>query len=964
MRGESQALDTNLCLTAGAGAGKTRRLVQTYLDLLQGTGHAKPLDPEQIVAITFTERAADEMRTRVMGQVAQMASEGGRGRDWQELLARLEWAPISTIHGFCAAILREFGTSLGLDPDFQVMDADQFSDLLAQIIGDLLREALAGTDLSPNLARLLRHYSFSGDFGLPGILASIYAALSTMGASPKQARQRTAQAHAQALETAPGLVQDLGRIIPSLPEELQARKINPETQYGRKMLELGQKWPELAQDLLGDPLHQSALAQMDELCKGNWSKAKDLKDQIRQTLDLLLSLRPVPAAAALADDLLVLVQEVSQRVDTELHRLAALSFDHLLLGTRELLLHDRQALQELRGRWQALLIDEYQDVNPVQGQIAYLLAGMAQPPGWEPRQGDQVPKLMVVGDRKQSIYAFRGADVGLFSRTMAEFESGAEAGQVQALPNNFRSCHQLVEFFNRLFGQVFEHTAAPYPESEVFVRFRPDDEQQPARSHPQGLYGHPLEIIKIPGPEDLPLAAWRELEAKALARYLKYLVEDKKVPPGHIAVLFRRLTQVKVYEQALSQAGIDYYTVRGQGYYGCQEISDLLMALKVVLQPGDDLALASFLRSPLAGLSDESLLCLCYAQPPQRMRLSLALEQEAVLPEGLGQSQQRRWQRACRLIKGLTQMARRLQPAELLEYLLEATDLIPILLPTPGGEQKAANIRKLIEMARDPEPGQAQGAEAFCARLQALVESPPQEAQAPLMGEEAQVVRFITVHQAKGLQFPVVVLPDLAGQQRQGDRLPPPGPGGLVGIAPRDPATHHTQKTSIYNELRDRERASQDAEIARLFYVACTRAEEKLVFCLNQAKKQGPWGKWVQDMVRGDPLCREVDTESLPSSSAEKSSGLALSWPGLLPPEPGPKQEEGRVLVRRCLEPEPMPCHLVRLSVSAWEDWFKCPRLFYFTNILGLDLAALPALAAKDSQGPAYSARLGSLVHQ
>ena len=196
--------------------------------------------------------------------------------------------------------------------------------------------------------------------------------------------------------------------------------------------------PDCNKTLAVDPADLQAIQTLHPLCGGNWGKlANPLRKECRAALDDLSQLAHLPLATELTGLLLSLVRQLEERMRIELQRRAALGFDGLLLAGRSLVRDYPGVLKELRGRWQALLVDEYQDVNPVQGELVGLLAGLRQPPGYTADSHDPLPRLLVVGDRKQSIYGFRGAEVSLYARTMQEFEQGQ--GRVEALPNNWRS---------------------------------------------------------------------------------------------------------------------------------------------------------------------------------------------------------------------------------------------------------------------------------------------------------------------------------------------------------------------------------------------------------------------------------------------------------------------------------------------------------------------------------------------
>ena len=960
IRQEIQRFEHNFCVTAGAGAGKTTCLRDTYLELLE-----EGLKPGQIVAITFTEKAAEEMRARVVQAVA-VRTQKNASRNWRSLLTQVEWAPLNTIHSFCASLLREFGVLLELDPDFVVVDENEFATLLDEMIQDVLRGRLSSGDDA--LRRLLAHYPSQ----LTDYIGQAYHSLRTKGLSPSQARQDTSQTYEGAMATGDNLVDRIADSVRELHNICAEKEINWERPYGKKIHALLHRWSEFEVALRNDSSNRAVIKKLEGLTSGNWYGAKPARDIIHPAVKRLRSLSYVPQAAQLADDLLGLVAEVYEQVEQECRRRSWLSFDDLLLQCRDLLQNHPSVLAELRERWRVLMVDEFQDVNPVQGELVRLLAGLD-----ENTSDDSFPRLMIVGDRKQSIYAFRGADVTVFAKTMHEFPG--VGGEVAALKENFRSQPKLIQFFNRIFKQVFRDAEHIERAPLAFVDFSQDDIQEPGREHTKPADAL-VEVVEVADPNDdvdgkSAASDWRRLEAKAIASYLGRLIDDKAVPAGDIAVIFRRLTQVGVYEDAFRGAGLNFYTVRGRGFFDCQEVADLLLAMSALLTPQDNLALTGFLRSPMAGLSDEALLALAYPDGHTFRSLSDSINEAAPLPDWLGMEQSTRWRNTLRLFKTLVPTAKRMSPAELIECLLDTTGIVPVLMSTPLGEQKVANLRKLLETAREPQGALKGGVEGFLRGLKAMVESPSEDPQAPLLGEDAQVVRLLSVHQAKGLEFPIVILPDLdAGRGRAGGGLPI-SRDGVVGLKPRDPLTNKLIQTTVSQRLTDFQAAVEEAETARLFYVACTRAKERLVFFQTQAQRERSnpkgWVKWVEQFVRSDPETHIVTSAELGEPPTVEGQGIAFDWPDFIPPEPGEKDAEGAAIVKRVLEPEPLAPlenRVVRISVSGLENFFACPRLSIITRKFGLDTAALSQQSARhygpSSQPHLDPVALGSAVHK
>lgn len=945
------AFGQSLCVTAGAGAGKTTCLVDAYLGLLAGPDGGDGLDPRAILAITFTDKAAAEMRSRIVQAVQKRLSAGERPERWAAALPRLEWAPISTIHAFCADLLREHGHLLGLDPDFGILDQDEYDQLREEAVGDLLKAKLEARD--PGLAAALVHYRLQGQGQLDQALLAMTKAMSTSGLAWPEARARTAEAHREALVAKAEIVAEMDQAVQRLAGNIAAGLYPKNNKYFAKINKLVEIWPQISERIIDKPeMTAEDLAVLAGLVKGGWGKAKPERDVIAPAVNQLAGLGAVNEAAELAEDLLGLAEELATALDVELARRAALSFDHLLLLAVRLLEEHGPVREQLRERFGAVMVDEYQDINPVQGRLIELLAG----------QGDEQggPRLLLVGDRKQSIYAFRGAEVSLYNQTMVDF---AQKGGLVALAENFRSSHELVNFFNRLFEGVFIGTPSDEPAPAFGVAFSPDDCQTPAAPYP-GSLAKPVMVLdnRHLADEDALAAQWREVEAESLAAYITGLLQGG-VNPGDIVLLFRRLTQVTPYEEALRRAGSDYFTVRGAGLYDRQEIADISLALRALLDPGDSVALAGLLRSPMVGLSDEALLALTRPEAGAFVSVSEALQNRSSLPDWLGEQQQERWSRAIDLLARLSPMARRMSPADLIQELIESTDLDAVHMATEDGRQRAANLRKLIETARGPRAGLGRGVDNFAHGLARLVADPPQDAQAPLVGEEAQAVRLMTVHQAKGLEFNTVILPDLIWNTSRSPAGPQMDARGVLACQPFDPNSGERRSTPIVQQLRE-EAAERDlAEAARLFYVAVTRARQRLVFCLSGSKRAGIWHQWLQELVVGDPGVEMVRGELAQGGAAELTAP-AGQWPGWSPAEPGPESAAGQEIVQRIATRTPAAQARFLESVTGLGNWLKCPRQYILVRRMGLDTANLTKTSTNGDKASGGGAVLGSLVHR
>ena len=468
-----------------------------------------------------------------------------------------------------------------------------------------------------------------------------------------------------------------------------------------------------------------------------------------------------------------------------------------------------------------LLVDEFQDTDPVQSAILEHLAGTGYLGG----------RMFIVGDFKQSIYRFRGAEPKIFQQIRSRFP---EAGRLD-LTENFRSTAGILDFVNALFQGAFDGEdvppllpgrALPRTNDEPAVEFVWATEPKP-----------PLRDEKA----KVTVGEARRTEARWLARRLRqkldagWLVRDRDthqvrpVQPNDVALLFRALTDVGIYESALRDEGLDYYTIGGSAFYVQQEINDVINVLSAIEDPFDGVALAGALRGPFFGLSDNGL----YWLATYRQGLAEGLQQLEEIA-ALSSIDRERALRARRLLERWRGMKDKVPMAALIDRALDDSGYEASLLAEPLGDRKRANARKLVRMARDFDRQGGFTLAQFVAGLRSELRDPSREEQAATTDETGDCIRLMSVHRAKGLEFPVVVLPDL---NRKSSAEGPcatfdPELGLLVRPSKeREGLEEASEQESLgWRIYRARERREEEAEALRLFYVATTRARDLLVF--------------------------------------------------------------------------------------------------------------------------------------
>ncbi|HEX2476824.1 MAG TPA: 3'-5' exonuclease, partial [Lacipirellulaceae bacterium] len=504
-----------------------------------------------------------------------------------------------------------------------------------------------------------------------------------------------------------------------------------------------------------------------------------------------------------------------------------------------------------------LLVDEFQDTDQLQVDLVRALCG----------SGFDAGRLFFVGDFKQSIYRFRGAAPKVFRDLREQVD---ERGRMP-LNVNFRSQPAVLHFINALFCEAFTHSlplggraGEGVASGETYDQLRPSRKQitQP----PDVEFVWTIAPNKHSGQKGEAQKA-RQQEARALARRLAELLdpncsarpivdkeskEPRALRPGDVAILFRAMSDVHVYEEALREHGLEYYLVGGHAFYAQQEIYDVLNLLRAVASTADELSLAGVLRSPLFSLGDETLFWL--VESGGSLNAGLLAER---LPPQLSAEERAKTSAAAATIRALRALKERVPIATLLGEALDRTGYDAVLLAEFLGERKLANLHKLLERARAADAG-VTDLDGFITQLAQFIVREPKEPLAATLPEAADIIRLMTIHYAKGLEFPLVVVPDLdrPANIRQPCAALHPELGPLVPQPFDDENEKAATGMSLFAAL---DRAEELEERKRLLYVACTRAADYLILSSSLADFDKPRSDWMK--LIGDRF--ELDTGEL-----------------------------------------------------------------------------------------------------
>jgi ATP-dependent exoDNAse (exonuclease V) beta subunit len=815
-------LDTSFLVEASAGSGKTTLLVSRILAWVRSGRATLP----EIVAITFTEKAAAELRLRVREAVeaARPQAEAAERARLDQALADLELAPIRTIHAFCGDLLRQRPVEAGIDPGFRIAAPlegallfeetwERWLEPAAAEAPPALHEAVALGIPLDTLRELASVLVNERDLlaGLPAPLPEDFADLN---------RDVRARVRALAAAAPAGRRAEDDRLVRHLADLLgwveQTDSLAETEQIGAVLTEL--------------PLRRvSGVGAQTVWGKEPIARARAALTEMGDRVAAARAVRLHNVAAALARWLAGFVHAYGER----LARLGLLDFHDLLGKSRDLLRTRPDVRRDFQQRYRTLLVDEFQDTDPLQLEIAFFLA--EDPAGPPAPAWDQVRlapgRLFLVGDPKQSIYRFRRADIETYARARALV---AAQGEILSLHTNFRSVGRLLAAVNRLFESQMQppEDGAYQPAYAAVV---------PAPDAPEG--DGPL-VLEWPPETPAPASVdeRRAGEAAALAAVVRRAVGERGCPVrdprtgqprpvgfGDVVCLFRTLGGVALYEDAFRAAGVPYRTLGGRHYFARSEVGWALAALTAVEDPYDPVALVAALRSPFFGVPDGALLAHTTAGGRPSYLAPLPPESEHDLAP------------AWRVLRDLHARRVRESPAAIVEALYAETEVLATYALDPHGEQRVANLLRILDTARALEAAGRGTFRQLVRWLRAQDRGGYEESESPIVEEGDEVVRLMTVHSAKGLEFPVVILPDLEWDRGADSRrlwVDRRAEALELGVA-LGKVNDWEVETGNVADLREREQRRADAEQLRLFYVATTRARDHLVLPLLGGAPRG-----------------------------------------------------------------------------------------------------------------------------
>jgi ATP-dependent helicase/nuclease subunit A len=942
------SMPRNLVLAASAGTGKTHALVGVVVHLLVGGRAGGAVDPARIVATTFSRKAASEIRARVATEVERLANApassvyaaglreaiGARASDAElakrarKARARLPHARFGTLHSFATGIVQRYAVELGLGPGFELAtEADaraRADDAIARAFErrlgtetDALRalaEAAGGIErLVFSLRRILVQLE---EDGRPARALQI----DERDTAIVEANVRMLLEHARAVSGHPR-AEGAARELASAWDSGDGARIEEAAAALTGLSAAGKKTPELEAFFVfrGD-LPGSTNAERGRRLVRAWRARHSFREHATLVRDVLAEAE----------------EELAEAGRTR----ATLGFGEILRAARELLCRRPDVAEEVGSGIEALLVDEFQDTSRVQRDLLQLLWAR---PDARPAAGSIPPLsamrpggLLVVGDRKQSIYGFRGADVGVFAE-LAVGLAGAPAREALGIPvgvtwepqrpiadfyalrHNRRSISSILALANEFSARRFQIADPPPELFEIAYVPATEDLLVPPEREPPATSSTPattwLRVVPKGG------TSTRLEEALVIAERVRGLVSEGRAEFRDIAVLATTNGMLDAASFALAQSDVPY-VVAGKSFFRAREISDLAAMLALVFDPSDRLAMLEVLRGPWAGVHDETLLGLVQ---PGRGLVPASSWAEPPQPELVREEDRAALATVAGFVSAVGRCAGRLGAGAILREAVAACRLEAVLEAMPRGQQRVANVQKLLSMAdRHPD------ARSFLAWLADAKEQDLPESEAATFSDEDDAVRLLTVHASKGLDFKIVFVPEIGAGLPRTDRgvarvsLGAGDSPNVLSVRVADDSGLVLDPPS-YVRAYDLARRRERAERQRLAYVAVTRAAESLYFVggRNRESVLDPGASTlavVEALAAEHPELIATEETRVPAPEKRAAAPLATS-------------------VEAAADPDARPVpgwRVLPIAPTALADFDHCPRRFELVHLLGL----------------------------
>ncbi len=971
--------DRDLCVVAGPGSGKTHVLVERFANLV--IKHKVPIN--EILTLTFTEKAANEMKERA----ARSFEEKGMEKERQAI----ESAYLSTIHGFCSRLLRENAIEAGIDPQFRVMDELKAGRMKEQTLDDTFRKRTDEKTLETFLNSIFWKQTDPKKSRLKSFKENLI-----------QLHEKIRNACVPISENVntDDLTQDIVntcKIVESLINKIIAicsdKSLTPKTR--EKIDYVLEKWSasDLQNNIEGLLRGKEKSSQKEGFTLSLLNKVKaiqnsitlqvskevkgplgNLRDKLNNLIGLLVEVYSTSIKIVLRDFLVNFDTAYLERKKAE----GLIDFTDLEVETIKLLENSEHIASEIKRKFRYILVDEFQDISMLQKTLIDLI-----------RSKDN---LFVVGDAKQSIYGFRNADVEIFQN----IQKDSERESLVSLNENFRSRPQILDFINYVFNTLWSCRPASLEEDDI-ERTAPatDDTQQLKAGAEFSDKPFPsVEIIVAEGKDKTEARKWESME---IAKRIRDIVDngeiritnkrelERNISYRDFAILFRSTTDIKLYEHSLLHFNVPYYVVSGRGFFNTTEITDLINLLKVIESPLDEINLSAVLKSPFVGIDDDVLYWMTdyIHNNNEKKFLCQALDEVCSIKEIEAHSKNMIIQ-FTQFLKEVQRIKPRTSLWGLISFILKKTEFQSKMLLFSNGKKRYANLLKLIELCKNQEEFEPLTLKDFIEIVENYKFREIRESEAPVESEEDDVVKLITTHSAKGLEFPVVIVADTDRSNTRPPEYFVFSKNHGISFKILNPSTNEAEVPRSYERIIQETKDKELQESKRLLFVAITRAQEHLIISggINKTRAMGDSDKGNWYNYISSSLCLDSNPEDNPeiiklddNKHGQNSSGIVEIKHTRVKEENKPSGQNGsgktkrfntiKLLTQHKKEIEtgnniktPLPSkeivktgedilstitHNVEIdnshyvySVTEILKFHFCPQLYYFNSILGL----------------------------
>ncbi|WP_191566076.1 helicase-exonuclease AddAB subunit AddA [Metabacillus idriensis] len=928
----------DILVAAAAGSGKTAVLVERIIRKI--ISKENPVDVDRLLVATFTNASAAEMRNRIGEALEKALKENPSSLHLRRQLSLLNRAAISTLHSFCLNVVRKYYYLIDLDPGFRIADETEGQLLIDGVLDDIFEEQYSLADNDAFFDLVDRYTTDRSDTDLQTLVRALYQ-FSRSHPNPLKWLDELSVMYGEEerledLPFFPYLTADISVQLSSSLEKLQralaltekpggpaprAENLVDDIRQVQELMDAQDSWKELGKRMALTSFSRAKACKGSEYSKDLLEQATALrnsaKKQIEQLQEELFArsyeshLQDLRELKPVIETLVSLVKMFGARFDEMKKQKGIVDFSDLehyclqILGLEDEKgnIQATEAALDYQHQFAEVLVDEYQDTNLVQETILKLVT--KSEPG----------NLFMVGDVKQSIYRFRLAEPFLFLSKYKTFsKDGQDTGLRIDLSKNFRSRSEVIDGTNFLFKQLmgekvgevaYDNDAelklgASYPDSEkmraeLLIVNRGKDEEEDESDEPQF------------NPEELQTV---QLEARVMAKKIRTMIQDKfqiydrkiggtrNIMYRDVVILLRSMPWAPQIIEEFKQEGIPVYANLSGGYFEATEVAIMMSLLKIIDNPYQDVPLAAVLRSPIVGLdTNEMAIIRTYSKKGTYFEaLKLFMSEASAEDETLS----KRLQSFYNQLQNWRELARKGSVSELIWQLYRDTKFFNYVGGMPGGKQRQANLRALYDRSRQYEATTFRGLFRFLRFIERMQERGDDLGAARALGEQEDVVRLMTIHSSKGLEFPVVFVAGLARQFNMMDMNKKYLLDKELGFATKliQPSLRISYPTLPLAAMKKKMKIELLSEELRVLYVALTRAKEKL-FLVGSLKDAGKtlsdWQnsmtheKWLlPDFERaqaksyldwiGPALIRHQDAERLRENSEETSPHL-LSHP-------------------------------------------------------------------------------------